>query len=244
MSYTKAVRPGASPLGALRDVHRWGRQTGAHKISLLSQTYEKPTIRRNRIAEERAYYAKWFYLKYATEVIKYSFKNHLLLAPPFDMEDEQRLTSLREKGFFTAAEAQAKLKQIEIEMDVAEAAIKAMDAFSPITAAKRVPTASLFTPASRVMSEIEKNRGVIPPLSALRKRLEGRGWTGEETAALRAQLVTWSELRLERQKLRDIVAADEGRAAKWACGYSNAELKRLIFERKGTKAAAGKVRPL
>lgn len=50
-----------------------------HKITLLSQTYEKPTTRRNRLAEERAYYAKWFYLKYATEVVKFSFKKYVSL---------------------------------------------------------------------------------------------------------------------------------------------------------------------
>ena len=64
------------------------------------------------------------------------FLSHLLLAPPFNEEDEQRLPCLKFKGFYTAAEAKEKLKQVELEVQTAEAALKAMDQFNPITAAK------------------------------------------------------------------------------------------------------------
>lgn len=96
-----------------------------------------------------------------------------------------------------------------------------------MSALQRVATSGLFTPASRVVRDIERNGGFVPSLSALRKWLQGRGWSGEEVAALWAELVAWSNLRLERQKLRDIIAADEGKAAKWSCGYSQSELEKL-----------------
>lgn len=95
---------------------------------------------------------------------------------------------------------------------------------------QRVTTASLYTPASRIVREVGKNRGLVPPLSALRKRLESRGWSSEEAAALWAQLVAWVDLKLQRQKLRDIIDVHEGRAASWAKGYSQDELEKLSAE--------------
>lgn len=74
MSLHKRVSLGASALGALRDIHRKGKRLGIHRMTLLSQTYEKPTWRRNRISEERAYYPKWNFLNYAYRVVSHALK--------------------------------------------------------------------------------------------------------------------------------------------------------------------------
>ncbi|KAL8438444.1 hypothetical protein Efla_002194 [Eimeria flavescens] len=236
MSYSRTVKPGASPLGALREVHRWGRRTGVHKISLASQTYEKPTTRRNRIAEERAYYAKWFYLKYAAETVKHALKNHLLLAAPVDAADEQRLTALKPKGFSTAEEAKERMQAVLRLLHIAEAALMGMDRYSPITGAPREASpSSPSRPVSRLLRQVASRGGQLPSLSALQQQLQGQGWSGEEAAALRLQLAAWVELKLERQRLEDLVNAADGRTAKWATGMQQAELERLSLQ--GREAA-------
>lgn len=64
----------ASPLASLSKVFQWGKRWRVHRQTLLMQNYEKPCFKRTRIAEENAYYPRWFYLKYTTEVLKFSLK--------------------------------------------------------------------------------------------------------------------------------------------------------------------------
>ncbi|KAL8275376.1 hypothetical protein Esti_000698 [Eimeria stiedai] len=228
MSFSKTIRPGAPPFGALREVHRWGRRTGAHKISLLSQTYEKPTLRRNRIAGERAYYAKWFFLKYATEVVKHAIKNHLLLPAPVDCLDEQRLTSLRFKGFFNYEEAREKLRKVEEKLKAAEVALQAMELFNPLTGERRASSSNSSPVVFRLLSEVSRKKGFLPSLSNLLKHhLERRAWTSEEAIVLRIQLKEWRNLVLEKQQLSDLLEAADGKAAAWASGFSQVDLEAL-----------------
>ncbi|OEH77908.1 hypothetical protein cyc_05367 [Cyclospora cayetanensis] len=236
MSYTGFVRAGASPLGALREVNRWGRRTGVHRVALLSQYYEKPTTRRNRIAEERAYAAKRSYLKYAAEMIKYSINNHLLLPCPSDALDEQRLPSLAPKPFLSAEESIQRLQEVDAQLRDTEATIKLMDTHSPLTAAERSTSSSRFVSASRVLSEVHHAVGSVPSLASLKRRLQTRGWIPGEVNALWIQLRVYTDLVLERQRLRDSIAAAEGRAAKWSQGYSEAETAKIAqFARRDTK---------
>ena len=74
MSLKRLVRGPNNILSSLQYIYSWGRSNKIHQITLLMQTYEKPTIKRNRITQERSYAAKKHYLKYAAEAIKYASK--------------------------------------------------------------------------------------------------------------------------------------------------------------------------
>ena len=63
-------------------------------------------------------------------------RSHLSLPLPEDPNDEYRLVSLREKGFFTVAEARQRLQEVERELAASEETLRAMDLYSPLTATK------------------------------------------------------------------------------------------------------------
>mmetsp|Transcript_29908 Transcript_29908/g.82110 ORF Transcript_29908/g.82110 Transcript_29908/m.82110 type:complete len:174 (+) Transcript_29908:70-591(+) len=75
-------------LGGMSMIKRLARQNGTLKRVYQIQRREFPSDRRRYNMMDRAYYRRWHYLKYCTQVIKYSIKHGLRFRSPY--EDEGR----------------------------------------------------------------------------------------------------------------------------------------------------------
>ncbi|PFH38131.1 hypothetical protein BESB_004720 [Besnoitia besnoiti] len=226
----------SAPAVALSDVQRWGRRNNVHKLTLLVQTYEKPCVKRTRIAEEKAYYPRWFYLRYCAEVIKYSLKHHLRLGAPLDPKDDQRLDCIQPLQMPTAEERRSELARLEEELTSLHKQILEMDAFSVITGAKKSLATSdpLHVTAADILEEVERRQGRLLSLSAFVRRYyrpqsaASRSWTLSELRVLHLRLERLVVLVLEVQSLRDLLALEDGKCAKWGKGLKEEELVKLF----------------
>lgn len=66
-------------LKAFAQLQRFAKQNGAMKRTFHIQRREFPCMARRRKMTERVYYAKWHWLKYCTQVVRYSVNRGLPL---------------------------------------------------------------------------------------------------------------------------------------------------------------------
>ncbi|PHJ22891.1 hypothetical protein CSUI_003257 [Cystoisospora suis] len=212
---SKSTGSSSSLLASLAQVFKWGKRWRVHKQTLLIQTYEKPCIKRTRIAEEKAYYPRWFYLKYATEVLKFSLKNHLRLDSAYNRDrllfDEQRLDADPRGGggafgggedslyprYAVKSEREKLLKELEDELLDIHKKILRMDYFDVVTQTPKNPLSrsSLHIAASDILREVEENIGRIPPWRVFYQRYGGR-----RTATRRGRQARPASLHTEEEE--------------------------------------------
>ncbi|KAF8817890.1 hypothetical protein IE077_003093 [Cardiosporidium cionae] len=104
-------------LDVYREVYKWGKTHDVHKMTNLVQNYEKYCWRRVRLTEEKMYFRKWHYLKYACEVVRFSEKNNLRNATPFHPEDSMRLASITPGSISSIDGISKRLKEIVVELN-------------------------------------------------------------------------------------------------------------------------------
>ena len=82
------------PMKAFKEVRQFAKKHGIIQMTFRSSFYEPPTSRRMRESSERAYFAKWNYLKYCTRVVDYSMHNSLLMRTPVAEGGSNRLAQI------------------------------------------------------------------------------------------------------------------------------------------------------
>ncbi|VWU49312.1 conserved protein, unknown function [Hepatocystis sp. ex Piliocolobus tephrosceles] len=83
MTLVRKVR--GNVLQTFKEIYQRGKSLNIHKTAFLSQTYEKNCWRKTRVREEKVYYKKYNFLKYAYDVVNYGINNNL----KFQVEDKQ-----------------------------------------------------------------------------------------------------------------------------------------------------------
>ncbi|CBZ56067.1 conserved hypothetical protein [Neospora caninum Liverpool] len=225
----------SAPAVALAEVQRWGRRNNVHKLTLLVQTYEKPCVKRTRIAEEKAYYPRWFYLRYATEVIRYSLKHHLRLGQGFDPNDDQRLDGLKPLRVPSTEERRQELAKMEGELASVQKQIVEMDVVSVITGARKsLASHPLHVSAADILAELEASQGRLLSLSAFLRRFyrpgnaSSQSWSLSELRILHLRLARFVKLVLDIHATRELLALQDGRHARWGKSLSEEELGKLF----------------
>ena len=79
------------PSAVLNDVAAFAKRWDIRKRTALFHHYEHPTDKRTRLKFEKAYFAKWHYLKYCSRMINFGLGKGLLLGSPLDITDEMQL---------------------------------------------------------------------------------------------------------------------------------------------------------
>ncbi|KEP65683.1 UNVERIFIED_CONTAM: hypothetical protein HHA_248790 [Hammondia hammondi] len=224
-----------APAAVFAAVQRWGRRNNVHKLTLLVQTYEKPCVKRTRIAEEKAYYPRWFYLRYATEVIRYSLKHHLRMGQEVDPNDDQRLDAVKPLRLPSSEERRRHLRHMEDELALLHKQIIEMDAVCAVTGAKKSAASRdpLHVSAADILAEVESAHGRVLSFPAFLRRFYrpsaySHSWSVNELRILHLRLTRFVKLVLDIHSTRELLALEEGRHARWGKSLSEEELGKLF----------------
>ena len=93
---TVGVKPGGNfgSMKALSEVRKFAKKHRIIQMAGRSLFYEPPSTKKMREASERAYFAKWDYLKYCTMVVEYSLRNDLMFRTNVSQGCSNRLTQV------------------------------------------------------------------------------------------------------------------------------------------------------
>eukprot|EP00922_Rhytidocystis_sp_ex-Travisia-forbesii_P008255 GHVS01012162.1.p1 GENE.GHVS01012162.1~~GHVS01012162.1.p1 ORF type:complete len:399 (-),score=81.31 GHVS01012162.1:97-1293(-) len=124
---------GGGGLSLLRSLRKSDKQTNTEVWLRNRETFERLNIRKQRERRAASYWAKWNYIKYCTEVIKYSHRHHLVSAQPFRRNDEMRLIGDPWLCPKSSDQLSDELDEITEQLKVAQQKILSLDTIDGIT---------------------------------------------------------------------------------------------------------------